>query len=177
MPHRWVAVSCCCVRFIAAILVVLLRSVLLYPVFLSVILIRRLGYHIGVLMNGYDSGLSAKILITGELEVLRSNLKTLLAENEIQPLLADDEKPQKIISDRPEEAYWDALTDVKHSGCLPYSIRENTANSLYLDAVEYEDMPDLHEGILNRYQTYQHTISLRRQSFTKVLISDYNRAT
>ena len=168
MPHRWVAVSCCCVRFITVILVVLLRCVLLYPVFLSVILIRRLGYHIGVLMNGYDSGLSAKILITGELEVLRSNLKTLLAENEIQPQLADDEKPLKIISDRPEEVYWDALTDVKHS------VR---ANSLYLDAVEYEDMPDLHEGILNRYQTYQHTISLRRQSFTKVLISDDNRAT
>ena len=138
-------------------------------------------------MNGYDSGLSAKILISEELEVLRRNIKNLLAD-------CDD-----VCNEGCDETFWDALSDdhflipfphstgdkaVVFSQCngtksvdfelpktiksvtLPKSNGKKALNFSHVDYGELDNQSELHEktqeGILSRYQTYQH--ALRRNS-------------
>ena len=179
MPLRWFAVVFCCLQFVVSLFVIVLRNCLLSPLIAILVSLHKVWTScVSGLMNGYDSGLSAKILISEELEVLRRNIKNLLAD-------CDD-----VCEEGCDETFWDALSDdhflipfphstgnkaVVFSQCngtksvdfdLPKTIKAVTLPKSNGRNISHVDYGELHEksqeGILSRYQSYQH--ALRRNS-------------
>ena len=152
MPRPWSSIVCCFLQLLTTVYVVFLISFLLFPI----ILIRKVCSYIGALMTGYEGGLPAKVLISRELEVLRRNIKILLADDEY--LMGN-----KVRADESDDLYWDALSYED----FPPIPGKKISNDPHVTRAKPVDLSDLHDGLVNRSQSNQHAV--KRETETKVL--------
>ena len=184
MSSHWVSVAYCCLQFITTVLIVLLRNLFLAGLVFPAYLVQAVFCYTVDVMTRYNSGISAKILISTELELLRDNIHSLLLENTARTadrsllledtVCADGRVPrvgdlvlvENVCTDGADEEFWDALSD--NITCSPHSAGNIPALYSHVHRGLIDSKHDMHDGILNQFQSYQHDV---RRSSTKVLFS------
>ena len=182
MSSHWVSVAYCCLQFITTVLIVLLRNLFLAGLVFPAYLVQAVFCYTVDVMTRYNSGISAKILISTELELLRDNIHSLLLENTARTadpsllledtVCADGRVPrvgdlvlvENVCTDGADEEFWDALSD--NITCSPHSAGNIPALYSHVHRGLIDSKHDMHDGILNQFQSYQHDV---RRSSTKVL--------
>ena len=197
MSSHWVSVAYICLQFITTVLIVLLRNLFLAGLVFPAYLVQAVFCYTVDVMTRYNSGISAKILISTELELLRDNIHSLLLDNTARTadrslllehtartadrsllledtVCADGRVPrvgdlvlvENVCTDGADEEFWDALSD--NITCSPHSAGNIPALYSHVHRGLIDSKHDMHDGILNQFQSYQHDV---KRSSTKVLFS------